>query len=219
MAVTAQSVIERVATTLKDLEATRWATPELVRYLNDGQREIAVFRPDATVKSATMDCVKGAKQSLPADAAKMMDTVRNDTATNTSAVRLVERKLLDVLEPNWYGRTGVDVIDHYMYDERNAREFYVYPPASVNAKLYITYSALPVDVAIPADSTIFSDVNGNIGVADIYANALTDYVLYRAYTKDSEYGGNANRAVAHYSAFTNALNIELTATVGASPKV
>jgi hypothetical protein len=42
-------------------------------------------------------------------------------------------------------------------------------------------------------------------------------MLYRAYSKDSEYAGNAQRAQNHYSAFANALGIEVQATVGIAP--
>ena len=42
-------------------------------------------------------------------------------------------------------------------------------------------------------------------------------MLYRAYTKDSEYAGNAARAQAHYAAFANALGIEIKATVAVGP--
>jgi hypothetical protein len=60
-------------------------------------------------------------------------------------------------------------------------------------------------------------VSGNISLPDIYGNALGDYVLYRAYTKDSEYAGNAQRAVAHYTAFANALGIEIKGTLAVAP--
>ena len=35
---------------------------------------------------------------------------------------------------------------------------------------------------------------------------MVDYICYRAFSKDSEYAGNANRALAHYTQFINALN-------------
>ena len=47
MAITAQSLIRRVVETLQDNTSIRWPVAELVRYLNDGQREVAIYRPDA----------------------------------------------------------------------------------------------------------------------------------------------------------------------------
>ena len=69
----------------------------------------------------------------------------------------------------------------------------------------------------PADGATYTAVTGNISLPDIYGNVLQDYILYRAYTKDSEYAGNAQRAQAHYAAFANALGIEIKATVAVAP--
>lgn len=79
------------------------------------------------------------------------------------------------------------------------------------------YAAYPTDIAEPADGALYTAVTGDISLPDIYGNVLQDYVLYRAYTKDSEYAGNGQRAQAHYAAFANALGIEIKATVAVAP--
>ena len=189
---------------------------ELVRYLNDGQREVALYRPDSMGTTATVTCVAGTKQALPTNGAKLIDVVRNATGTK-KAVRLTNREILDAQTPGWHNLPGsVDVL-HYMYDPRDPRVFYVYPPATTSAHLDIVYAAYPLDVTEPADGSLYTAVAGNIGVPDIYTNALQDYILYRAYTKDSEYAGNAARAQAHYAAFANALGVEIKATVSVGP--
>lgn len=220
MALSAQSIVRRVVETLQDTTSVRWPVSELVRYLNDGQREIILYRPDASNKNATVTCVAGAKQSLPSDAAKLIDVIRNSgTNSQSESVRQVPREILDTQIPKWYNLAQVDTIVHYTYDPRDPKVFYVYPPASTSAKLDINYSAFPVDVAEPADGSDYTDVTGDIDIPDIYGNSLIDYILYRSYTKDSEYAGNATRAQAHYQAFANALGIELQGTTGAAPKV
>lgn len=50
-----------------------------------------------------------------------------------------------------------------------------------------------------------------------FAGPLIDYVLYRMFSKDSEYAGNAARAQAHYTAFANSLGMEIKATVAVAP--
>jgi len=45
-----------------------------------------------------------------------------------------------------------------------------------------------------------------INLDDTYANPLLDYMLYRAYSKDAEQAGNAQRAMAHYQAMADAIN-------------
>lgn len=218
MSITAQSIIQRVVVTLQDTTSIRWPANELVRYLNDGQREIALLRPDALVANATVTLAAGAKQALPSTASKLIDVVRN-TSGNKRAVRMTTRTILDSQIPSWYNQTGVTEILHYVYDVRDPKVFYVYPPAAGSgASVDLVYSAYPTDITEPADGALFTAISGNISVPDIYGNTLADYVLYRAYTKDAEFSGNAQRATAHYGAFSAALTAELNGTTGVAPK-
>jgi hypothetical protein len=217
MPIAAQSIVRRVVETLQDNTSVRWPVNELVRYLNDGQREIILYRPDAMVTNAAVTLVAGSKQVLPANGAKLIEVVRN-TAGNKRSVRLVNREILDSQSPGWHNITGATEILHFMYDPRDPKIFYVYPPAAASgASLDVVYAALPTDVTEPADGALYTAVSGNISVPDIYGNVLQDYILYRSYSKDSEYAGNAQRAQAHYGAFANALGIEMKATVNFQP--
>lgn len=217
MAITAQSVIRRVVETLQDNTSVRWPVNELVRYLNDGQREIVLYRPDAMVTNAAVALTAGSKQALPANGAKLIEVVRNTSGTKRS-VRLVNREILDAQSPGWHNITGATEILHFMYDPRDPKVFYVYPPAAASgASLDVVYAALPTDVTEPADGSLYTAVTGNISVPDIYGNVIQNYILYRAYSKDSEYAGNAARAQAHYGAFADALGVEMKATVNFQP--
>lgn len=217
MPIAAQSIVRRVVETLQDNTSVRWPVNELVRYLNDGQREIVLYRPDAMVTNAVVTLVAGSKQALPANGTKLIEIVRNTGGTRRS-VRLVNREILDSQAPNWHNITGVTEILHFMYDPRDPRVFYVYPPAAASgASLDAVYAAMPADVTEPADGAVYTAVSGNISVPDIYGNVIQDYMLYRAYSKDSEYAGNASRAQAHYGAFVNALGVEMKATVNFQP--
>ena len=218
MSIAAQALIRRVVETLQDTTSIRWPVAELVRYLNDGQREIIVHRPDAMVTNASVTLTAGTKQSLPANGAKLIDVVRNSAGTKR-AIRMCAREILDAQSPGWHNLSGVTEIVHFMFDPRDPKVFYVYPPAqSAGASVDLVYSALPTDIAEPAAGTDYSAVSGAISVPDIYSNALQDYVLYRAYTKDSQYAGNEARAQARYAAFANALGIEIKATVAVAPQ-
>lgn len=217
MPIPAQSVIRRCAETLQDNTSIRWPVSELVRYLNDAQREVALYRPDAAVTNASAPLVAGSRQNLPAGGTKLVEVVRNSAGTKR-AVRMINREILDAQLPGWHAQTGVTEILHYMYDPREPRVFYVYPPAAApGAAVDLSYASMPADIAEPSDGALYTSVTGNLGVPDIYGNAVQDYVLYRAYTKDSEYAGNAARAQAHYGAFVNALGVEVKATVAVAP--
>ena len=219
MTIAAQSIIRRVVETMQDNTSVRWPVAELVRYLNDGQREVVLYRPDSMVTNATVALVAGAKQAVPTNGSKLIDVIRNTAGTKRS-VRMTVRNILDTQSPNWYNLTGVTEILHYMYDARDPKVFYVYPPAaSTGASVEIVYSAYPTDITEPADGALYSAVSGNISLPDIYGNVLADYILYRAYTKDSEHAGNAQRAQAHYAAFQAALTTEMAGTTGVAPKI
>jgi len=218
MTISAQSIVRRVIETLQDNTSIRWPVAELVRYLNDGQREVVLYRPDSMVTNAAVTCVAGSRQSIPANGSKLIDVLRNSAATSAKrAIRQTNREILDAQVPGWHQITGsVDVL-HYTYDPRDPKVFYVYPPATAQAQVDVVYASYPTDVVEPADGTTYTSVTGNISLPDIYGNVLQDYILYRAYMKDSEYAGNAQRAQAHYAAFANALGIEMKATVAVAP--
>jgi hypothetical protein len=223
MPLTAQSIILRVVGVLQDTTSIRWPANELVRWLNDGQREVVMYRPDSMNTTTTMTLVAGTRQTLasltPAPS-KLIEITRNMAATSTKqAVRLVPRQILDAQTPGWHSLTGSVNILHYMFDPRDPKAFYVYPPATTAAQLEVMYAAFPTDVTEPADGALYSAVTGNISIPDIYGNALLDYILYRAYSKDSEYAGNAQRAQAAYAAFANTLGVEIRATVMVQPQM
>lgn len=213
MAITAKSILQRVVTQLTDETSVRWTVPELIRYLNDGQREVVTYRPDSSATTATVALVAGARQTMPALSYKLLEVYRNTGGTK-AAVRKIDQKLLDAQLPNWQSGTSNVTVKHYMYDVRDIGIFYVYPPAAVGASLEMLYSAKPTDIA---EQSSLSAVTGDITINEIHANALFDYVMYRACAKDAEYG-NVGRATAHYSAFQNAVGVEASATAVATPK-
>lgn len=202
MAVTVQSVIDRVQAVLQDTSGVRWpVAAELVLWVNDAQREIALLKPDATATNETITLATGTKQSIPTGGNRLLRVVRNMSAasggTGKRSVRLVAREILDAQTPDWHDPsvTGdashTNLVKHYVYDEQNPRNFYVYPGVSGNAYLEIVYSANPATVT----------ASDNLSVGDIYANAVMNYVLYMAYMKDAEFAGNAQRAGGHYQIF------------------
>lgn len=222
MTTQASSVVRRATDLILDATSIRWPANELVRWLNDAQREVLILRPDAINRTATVTLALGTRQNLdsmslsPAPA-KLIEITRN-MAGLKKAVRIVPRYILDAQSPSWHSIPGTVDILHYMYDPRDPKTFYVYPPALATAQLEVMYSGVPTDLAEPAVGALYSDVVGVLTVPDIYANAVLDYILYRAFSKDGEFGGNDSRAQAHYAAFTASLSAEITATVAVAPK-
>jgi hypothetical protein len=133
------------------------------------------------------------------------------------AVRLIAREIMDAQTPGWHAKTAATDVLFYMYDERDPLEFFVYPPPIAGTtQLEIKFSAYPTDISAPSGQD-YTSVSGNVSVKDIYGNALLDYILYRAYSKDSDYAGNTGRAAAHYQAFALSIGIDGAQTFKVSP--
>lgn len=216
MAQTPNDLLTRAGDILQDQTNVRWALAELLRYLNDGRRELAIHRPDIYSYSTTVTLVAGSKQTIPGDGNRFLDAIRNVTAANAigRAVRVVEREILDAQLPDWHTATESTSLKHFMFDERSPKTFYVYPPAVAGHKLEVVYSRSPVDIleASLSSTTVLEN-------EDIYSGVLLDYILYRAFSKDSEYAGNMQRAAVHYQMFANSLGIGNRKRIATSPNV
>ena len=56
---TGANLITRVQDTLQDTTSVRWSEAELLRYLNDAQREVVNLRPDASALTANVQLSTG----------------------------------------------------------------------------------------------------------------------------------------------------------------
>lgn len=216
MTIQARYLIQQVAEQLQDTTFVRWGVAELARYLTDGRREILVSRPDATAQTLELTLSEGAVQTLPVAATKLLE-VRRNSGTSKRAVTQCPLEMLDAVSPDWAAMTPGAEIRHFTFDPRTPREFHVYPPAVGGAKVMAVCSVIPADLTVAPGATQSSDVSGDVGIPDILVNALMNYMLYRAYAKDSESPSSAARAQAYYSAFAGGLGTEVSATVTAGP--
>lgn len=224
MTITAQSIIRRATDLLQDQTSVRWPVNELVRWLNDAQRAVVRARPDSMNTTTTMTLAVGSRQdldnaSLTPLPAKLIEITRNMAATSTkTAVRLVPRKVMDSQTPGWHAVAGSVNVLHYMFDPRDPKTFYVYPPATALAQLEVMYAGYPTDIAEPGDGATYAAVTGNLSLPDIYADDVLNLMLFRCYSKDSEFAGNTERAAGYLSLATASLGAEIVATVNNGPK-
>jgi hypothetical protein len=210
--VTGQNLIDRANDIVQDTTNIRWPVAELLRWLNDGQREIVLFRPDACVTTQAVQLVANStKQDLPALGIRLLDVTRNMGAAGSTpgrAIRLVSREVLDSQVPDWHSSTAAAEVKHYIFDPKVPKVFWVYPRPATAFYIEVQFSSAPTDL-VSAASTIVLD--------DVYSNALLDYMLYRAYSKDAEFAQNGGLASAHYQAFQNSLGIRTQADMAVNP--
>jgi hypothetical protein len=215
-------IIRRVEDVLQDTNI-RWPRLELQNWINESYLAITLLRPDANAKSGSFTCVAGTRQSLTAvfpSALRLLDVTRNVAATSSKkVVRLVARSVLDDQRPAWHSETPTVNIQHYTFDTRQPKEFFVYPPATDAAQIEVVYADAP-----QAHTLGESDLNPDTGSSevikldDIYTSPIIDWVLYRAYSKDAEYGANEARAAAAYQAFNAAIGAKSQTDSAVSPQ-
>lgn len=216
-------LILRARTILQDTTSVRWALSELQLWLNDSYRETLNARPDSNTLTGTFTCVAGPRQVLTtgfANATRLVAIVRNVAATsNKYSVHLTDRRVLDGQSRGWYTETSSVSVEQYMFDARQPKEFMVYPPATTLAQLEVLYAQVPTPHALTNEQLANSATAEVIRIDDTFANALLDYMLYRAYTKDSDQQGNAARAIAHFQAFQNSLGVSAQVNAASQPGV
>tara|TARA_R100000234_G_scaffold13035_2_gene7253 strand:- start:4282 stop:4986 length:705 start_codon:yes stop_codon:yes gene_type:complete len=205
--ITLANILSRVEDTLQDPTNVRWPEAELIRYVNDGQREVVNFKPEASATHANVSLTTGTEQSLPSGGLRLINVVRNmsstsSTASGKRAIRLVDVDILNTTDPDWHDPsvTGTSAhgteIKHFVFDDDDPKKYYVYPGVSGSAFVEIIYSKAPTDLSSSSDV---------VQVDDIYVNAIVHYVLFRAFMKDSESAGNLQRSSSQYQLFAQSL--------------
>jgi hypothetical protein len=211
----AQSILSKASAQLVDEDAIRWPLDELLGYLNEGQRSLVIVRPEAGTARVSQRLVAGTAQSIPPGAHTLLDIPRNmgaDGSTPGNAIRVVSREVLDAIVPNWHQAKASSVVSEFMFDPRNPTAFYVSPPQPATNTGYVELVIARNPADVPA-------VDQPITIDDVYAPALLDYVLYRAYSKDSEFGGEAALSVQHYNTFMQSIGGFTNAQMLRSPNL
>ncbi len=221
--ITAQNLIDRAAKILNDAANVRWGQQDLVAYLNDGQRETVLLKPEACVTNASVKLTPSStKQTLPTGAIQLIDVVRNMGAAGTTpgkAIRVVDRGLMDAQNPDWHSdpADATAGIYEFMFDQRDPKHYYVYPQApATDWFVELVQSSNPVDLP---SGLVDGSNTGVISLDDVYANGLLNYMLHRTFLKQSEVGDNAHSAVAYYQAFAATLGVKTQNDAARSPNI
>lgn len=187
--ITTASIISKVSILLQDITNIRWTQAELLDWLNDGQREIVMYKPNACIKNIDVALVAGTKQTLPADGISLIRVSRN---TGGNAITVAKSQVLDAGVPNWHASSRANSkVDHYCYSPFDPRTYYVYPPSPGGNSVELVYCAAPAAATL----------EGVISIDDIYGTLLINYIAYRAYSKDAEYAENAAFAQSYGATF------------------
>lgn len=206
MALTATQLIDDVTSDLLDAGNVRWSRADLLLWLNDGQREIVLFRPDASTSVVDHPLAAGYLQTIPAAGIRLMRVIANFTG------RACKNTTIDALDdhrPDWRNDTQSDTIKAWCYDERDPKRFEVWPPATSIAKLKILVSVPPTDCANEAASVYLDDQ---------YKGPLMSYMRHRAYLRDSEDAASSQMSSEAYALFQQQLGVRTKAELSVKPE-
>jgi len=206
MTIFVQDIITRAVDTLQDAGSVRWPAAELIRYVNDGVRALVITRPDTSVKKVSLTPVAGARQSMPDDAVSLVDIIGNTSGRQRSVSR-VDMTALSMVDPEWQNATASATPSHFMFDERDPYFYYLYRPSTGTGSIDMLYSFFPADVTVAGDG---------IGIHRQWSAAVLNYVLSRAYDKDSEFGGNATLSAMYLARFNADMDVQARATSAAT---
>lgn len=203
-------ILKKAAELLQDNDFVRWPKDDLREWLHDGELAVCIQKPNAFVTNGNVQLVAGTKQSLPDTGNTFMEMTRSmgvNGMTPGRVPRFIPKKILDEQNPNWHKNAVVSEPIHYTFDNRDPKHFYVYPPQpAVNpVKAEVVYSDTPPPLA--------TDDNATINLDAIYGPPLINYVVYRAYAKDTSYAGNTERAAMYLKMFYDLLGAKATAEV------
>lgn len=216
MTVAASEILTDAQTTLFDPDGVRWPATELVKYLDLAQLKVVEARPDQYSTVREVSLVAGFRQRLDDDVYALLDIPNNATG-QFKRITKTDMAQLDMVLPGWRKRSGTMETVHFMHNLNEPRNFYVYPPAVLGSKVEMLVAEYPPLLPAPTGPK-GSTASGNIALADKWRDALFNFVMFKAYLKDAEFGGNPTLAAAYKDLFIQATGVELqTTTSNATP--
>ena len=214
MTTTVTTVVNSVKTTLQETEAkgVRWTNDEIVSYLNDACRFLAENEPDAFSDNSEFQCIGGTRQELPEKAARLIDIVRNLEGKKTPLTSS-DKATLSAMRPSWHSENPTTQQELFFTDDRDPKRFYVYPPAKAGSLLEVVCALEPRHhfIGEAQDKSSLMQVN------DRYVPAIMNFILYRAFDKDSDTSGNFSRAQTYLRNAYTSLGIKMQNTGRISP--
>lgn len=167
---TPASIIVEVRRILQDVDApTRYSDADLLGYINQTLKRMAVLRPDLFGEIVDIPTTAGtAIQSLPSDALRLIDIFQ---VKGSNAVTEVDRETMSRNYPNWMNETAGSPVN-FMRHVKNAERFFLYPPPTEGTVLVGEYSKTPEDYALgdiittPSDAFMPVIVDGTVFLAE-----------------------------------------------------
>lgn len=205
---TALDIMSRAAIIIHDESFKRWTRSEMLNWASEAQVTVA-RNPGVYNRTVTMPLAEGTMQALPKDGWGLITVRCNmDGDKPVSVVKVTTRDLLDSFCPLWRRKPKQPLVENYVYDTREPTEFAVFPPNDGTGAVELVYMAIPAKFESESDELV---------VDDSYIPALVNYVVYRAYCKESEYSPGISNATAFFEAYQQELLTALSVRQSTTP--
>ncbi|WP_420588234.1 DUF6682 family protein [Bacterioplanoides sp.] len=200
-----RDIFNTVSFILSDTSNVTWTEPDLINALNNACRMVVICRPDACSTIGDVTLKEGAQQRIPDDGLRLIDTYYNESGI---PIRMVSRRDVDRINPDWMHMNPTDDVLEVMYDGRIPDVFYVYPPAKEGRVIRLGYSLMP-DVVNTADDPF--------PLPEKYSPAVIEWMLYQLFSLDSRNAQSQQQASAHSQQFYQILQVKTQADVMVAP--
>ncbi len=201
MPITVKNLIDRISRDLIDLRNVRWSRPELIDFMNDAIAAIVIRRPDLSRATAVV-ATSSNTVALPADAYQILAVNHIDNVAAT----FVSINKLNQLYPECRTTVGAPVC--WTRNELDETTLFLYPAPQEEVNVEVVYSRT---LKVTDESAAFP-------LSEVYEGVVADFVMYRAYNKDSLNPAEGQKAQLHLQAFATALG-DKTATDNAKAQM
>lgn len=174
---------------LQDTDAgfKRYSDADLLAYANDALDQMVTLLPSLFYAEGEVQCIEGTLQSVSFSDARALVDVRR--IKNGGAVIPCSQESLDRFKPNWHLDPPAPAVN-WMGITNDPVRFLIYPQAPQGQILEVMFVRNPPVLGM----------NDGSGIPVVYADAVADYIVYRAESRDDEHV-NSQRAQTFYQSF------------------
>lgn len=176
MAIAVDDLLDSVSITLLDTQHRGWPRSELLIYLREALAATAAAQPNMYPLQEFVPLIAGVTQTIPAGGVSLLEVQFNEVSGRV--VRgPVDRDLLNEANRYWPAATQETDVWDYAVDARDPRRFAVTPPNDGTGSVQVLYGAVP---------TVTGSSGESLDIAESYRPAFTEYMLGKAYMKNSK---------------------------------
>ncbi len=203
----------KVSELLTDTTNVVWTSGQVQQWLAESERQIILLRPDANAVSEEFDPDDNvSKQLIPFDSFRFLDIPHNVVSGSPGrAITIIQRSILDDLDPKWHTAEASDTIEHFVYNDLVPEVFYLYPRPNSSARIEIQTSKIPTAPNFGADP--------DISISDAFEGAMIEYAVWRCLSRADDQNPDAQSAELAYQKFIQLIGLESNSKVQSSPKL